>query len=330
MEALDAARASLELVPIVKDPVSRSGFQYMMSYTLGIAARYREALHWANVALDEAQRYRLDFVFRHGYTSKAIAEIGLRHFARAHSLLNRAEQIAHEASDAHVESLVRAVRIRLILAEGELSDLPLRLDLGHSVGVTKSMHGELIATLSLFEACAGRLDSAEDLAAQAEDITISTEAAALVLWARAIVEATRASSRAKDVARDAFARTLSMGCRDFFVCAYRGHPQLVELLSIDPRNQSDLADILTEARDFAIGRQFGLRLEGASGAGRKSLTKREREVYDLLLQGLSNRDIAKTLFISEPTAKLHVRHILAKLGARSRTEAAAMGEQDSD
>jgi LuxR family maltose regulon positive regulatory protein len=328
-KALEEARASFELVPIVKDPVSRSAFQYVMSYSLGIAARYKEALYWANVALEEAQRYRLDFVFRHGYVSKAIAELGLRHFARAHSLLNRAERIARGVGDTHIEALVRAVRVRLILAEGKLSELPLQFDLERSVGVTKAMHGELIATLALCEACSGRTDSAEELASRAENVTVSTEAGALALWTRAIAEAMRGSARAKEVTSNAFTQTLRMGCIDFFVCAYRGHPPLVELASVDRRHRSNLAEILREARDFALARQCGLHVQGAPGLNTKTLTKRECEVYDLLRQGMSNREIATALFISEPTAKLHVRHILAKLGARTRTEAAAMGRQDT-
>lgn len=50
----------------------------------------------------------------------------------------------------------------------------------------------------------------------------------------------------------------------------------------------------------------------------KSLTTRELEVLELLLQKLSNKEIAKQLFISESTVKTHVRNILQKLGARSR------------
>jgi DNA-binding NarL/FixJ family response regulator len=132
------------------------------------------------------------------------------------------------------------------------------------------------------------------------------------------------------VAGDAFAQTLSMGCRDYFVCAYRGYPQLLELLSDYGRYQIELSDILAEARDTVLARRSGLDVHPAPAATKRSLTNREREVYDLLLQGLTNRDIAQALFISEATAKLHVRHILAKLGVRSRTEAAAMGGVDSD
>ena len=52
------------------------------------------------------------------------------------------------------------------------------------------------------------------------------------------------------------------------------------------------------------------------------LSRREREVFELIAQGRSNRDIARTLFISESTTKVHVRHIFEKLGVRSRAEAA--------
>jgi DNA-binding NarL/FixJ family response regulator len=57
----------------------------------------------------------------------------------------------------------------------------------------------------------------------------------------------------------------------------------------------------------------------------ESLTPREREVLELLGQGLSNRQIAERLDISEHTAKFHVASISAKLGASSRTEAVSRG-----
>ena len=52
---------------------------------------------------------------------------------------------------------------------------------------------------------------------------------------------------------------------------------------------------------------------------------REIEVLQLVSDGLVNREIGNRLFLSEETVKSHVRHILAKLQARSRAHAVAVG-----
>ena len=54
-------------------------------------------------------------------------------------------------------------------------------------------------------------------------------------------------------------------------------------------------------------------------------TAREIEVLQLISEGLVNREIGKRLFLSEETVKSHVRHLLAKLQARSRAHAVAVG-----
>jgi len=63
----------------------------------------------------------------------------------------------------------------------------------------------------------------------------------------------------------------------------------------------------------------------APGELAESLTRRELEVLQMLAGGLSNKEIAARLNISEHTAKFHVASILGKLGAGSRTEAVAIG-----
>ena len=55
------------------------------------------------------------------------------------------------------------------------------------------------------------------------------------------------------------------------------------------------------------------------------LTRREREVLQMLAAGLANKEIASRLRISDHTAKFHVAAILGKLGAATRTEAVALG-----
>ncbi|HEX7082481.1 MAG TPA: LuxR C-terminal-related transcriptional regulator [Gaiellaceae bacterium] len=54
-------------------------------------------------------------------------------------------------------------------------------------------------------------------------------------------------------------------------------------------------------------------------------TAREVEVLQLVADGLVNREIGDRLFLSEETVKSHVRHLLAKLQARSRAHAVAVG-----
>ena len=52
------------------------------------------------------------------------------------------------------------------------------------------------------------------------------------------------------------------------------------------------------------------------------LSEREAEILSLLAQGLTNKDIAQTLIVSVRTVEAHLRNLFAKLGVRSRTEAA--------
>jgi DNA-binding NarL/FixJ family response regulator len=62
----------------------------------------------------------------------------------------------------------------------------------------------------------------------------------------------------------------------------------------------------------------------AEHIGEESLTQRELDVLKHLAGGSRNRDIAERLLISEETVKVHVKHIMEKLGASDRTEAATI------
>jgi two-component system nitrate/nitrite response regulator NarL len=67
---------------------------------------------------------------------------------------------------------------------------------------------------------------------------------------------------------------------------------------------------------------------GSAAALVKQLTGRERQILGYVAAGMSNKAIAKALGISHDTVKLHVRHILAKLGQSSRVEAAVFAVQN--
>jgi DNA-binding NarL/FixJ family response regulator len=57
----------------------------------------------------------------------------------------------------------------------------------------------------------------------------------------------------------------------------------------------------------------------------EDLTTRETEVLRKVAEGNRNRDIGERLFISEDTVKVHIKHIMEKLGASDRTQAVAIG-----
>ena len=57
------------------------------------------------------------------------------------------------------------------------------------------------------------------------------------------------------------------------------------------------------------------------------ITRRELETLELIAQGMSNREIAEKLFVSENTVKTHSSRVFDKLGARRRTQAVQLGKE---
>ncbi len=69
---------------------------------------------------------------------------------------------------------------------------------------------------------------------------------------------------------------------------------------------------------------------GAPGPGAPELTERERQTLSLIAEGLNNKLIARQLGISDGTVKVHVRHLLSKLGLHSRLELAAWAHRSGE
>ncbi len=99
-----------------------------------------------------------------------------------------------------------------------------------------------------------------------------------------------------------------------------------EVALAEARAALDAFERLEAARDVdaaaAVLRSLGAR-PSVAARGSGGLTRREAEVLDLLGHGLSNPEISDRLYISRKTVEHHVGNVLAKLGLRSRAEAAA-------
>src|SRR5580704_8544245 len=109
------------------------------------------------------------------------------------------------------------------------------------------------------------------------------------------------------------------GDEDIFQCA-KGY-----LLKDAPRQE-----ILSAIRAVSEDRPYTSTTVAAKALqrmGKPSLTQRELDVLQLVAQGRSNKDIARRLSITEGTAKTHVKAILTKLDAISRTEAVAVAHK---
>jgi two-component system, NarL family, response regulator len=113
------------------------------------------------------------------------------------------------------------------------------------------------------------------------------------------------------------------GDEDIFRCLSQG---AMGYLLKDASRQEILSAIRTVGED----RQYtssSVAVKALQRMAKPTLTQRELHVLKLLAEGRSNKDIARRLVITEGTAKTHVKAILTKLDAISRTEAVAIAHK---
>ena len=77
-------------------------------------------------------------------------------------------------------------------------------------------------------------------------------------------------------------------------------------------------------KEVPASQPFVLNEERQRGLG---ITKRELEILELIAQGMSNREIAEKLFVSENTVKTHSSRLFDKLSAKRRTQAVQIGKE---
>jgi ATP/maltotriose-dependent transcriptional regulator MalT len=185
---------------------------------------------------------------------------------------------------------------------------------------SSALASELTSTKALALAILGRLQEADEACLEARERSTTIENLVLEAGARAVAADKSRTPDGAELARDAFSLALRWGNVDTFVCLYRSYPTILIPVGNCADLQRHLWPILERANDVGLARRvldpsfFALRNWG--------LTEREKEVLNLVARGMTNREIAQELFIAEVTVKVHVRHILRKMGVRTRTEAA--------
>ena len=328
-KALPQAVATTELVDQVDDPLIRSSFWYGYATAQTLFGQYDFSLKAAQRGLGEANDFRLQFAKPHLLAAGAAASIGIRDFAAADSAICHVERWAEEMNDVFLSSKARALKCRLYISQGSAAEALEIAAPSIPEGLSLSLHAELGAMRAAAFAFNGEPEEAAELATKSH-VSTWMEPESLLMWVGAICSLMVGASDAQEEVRTAFTQTITGGALNSFVFAYRLHLGALQVLANDESLTKTLQTVLTRANDQKLGQLVGI------SAGRRyvrnasdGLTDREREVYALLAQGQSNREIASTLFITEGTAKVHVRHIFQKLGVRTRTQAALKSARES-
>jgi DNA-binding NarL/FixJ family response regulator len=128
----------------------------------------------------------------------------------------------------------------------------------------------------------------------------------------------------RDSARDVVERTCALeeaafatGAVDLLVTTYRSCPELLAVL-LRASSGRRFRELVEEVGDADLARTVGHPI-AVNDDRRQLLSRREVDVYELLRSGLTNRQIAKLLFIEESTVKAHTHRIYDKLGVHSRS-----------
>jgi ATP/maltotriose-dependent transcriptional regulator MalT len=327
---LDDLRNVAPLASRARDALVHSAFLNMYSGALSVAGQYDDGLRVAQDETDIGATYGLGFVVTYGQFQMATALWGLRRFQECSSNLSKCERPNRTTDDAFLLVNIAALRGRLCLAVGDAHEGAEIFERYSHRESTRGLNAEYRGWWSLALAAAKESKEARRLAEQAEETSARIEVSALVPWTRAILalNSRRGVGRAT---QEAFAAMLTTGNVDAFVTAYRACPELVRALAKDVSKHERLKSILYRGRDHSIARFVGLKLPAIrETAGPSALTPREREVLQLVGQGLTNKEIGRTLFIEEGTVKLHVRRVCKKLEVRTRTEAALRAAELSD
>jgi DNA-binding CsgD family transcriptional regulator len=315
--AIDLAEADMtaQLLGVAGDPLVESGFQSIYSAALAMSARYEDARDVAVQLLATAQRYRLDFAAPHAHCWAAVSYAGLRNWPQAKSHVDKAGAAARIRRDQSAELLCYTVLVRILVQQGR-HEAALALPMPQLRSALPAARAEALCSRGLALASANRVDEARSLVRDARGTTRAVEPVVLTSAIDAISALRGRERDAIDLVSNLGEAAFSTGGLDLLVTAYRGAPDLLNVL-LRGSQRDRVLGLVRRVGDDDLAEAVGHSI--AVDDARSRLSERERDVYDQLCQGLTNRQIATLLFISEATVKVHVHHIYDKLGTRSRT-----------
>jgi LuxR family transcriptional regulator, maltose regulon positive regulatory protein len=318
VDAIADARGVCALARKGADPIAHSGFLSSYCYALAVSGRYEEGLECIEALESLAEASAIDFAVPYAQMHRARVLIGLRKFARAARVLSIIERQTHDDAGAYFRGNLPVQRARLYASVGDVSRGLAALSLGPHELTTRAGRSEFLGWQALLSAVVGDSSRAQDLATEARSEGRGLEAKTLALLTEALNGLRRAAHTETTACLQA---AIATGVCDPIVIAVRAEPQLGGFIAGRPQWRSWLQRLLIASRDSSLATELGLRVP-REAKGAASLTPREAEVHELLAQGLTNDAIAKSLYISVSTTKVHVKHIFEKLGVRSRLEAA--------
>jgi LuxR family maltose regulon positive regulatory protein len=319
-DVVEATRPVVHLVDRCSDAKIRTSFLSLFGSALAATAQYSDALQMVARAKHDADDRHLTFTLPFTLLVESTAALGLRDFVLAATLVDQCLSLASRKADTFLAMSASAARAKLLIANGAFADAvdATAEEWPHIPGPV--VFGEFLGVRALALACAGAKDEAAAMAARAEGETRGVEARTLAACTRAILACQ--GNRAADAAVEAaFATSALTQNFDSLVTAVRGEPELAVRGVASEKHRVLLRTLLRRSNDFDLARSIGLAFPRKAPESDQVLSRREEDVFTLLRQGRTNREIAATLFVSEATVKVHVSRILKKLGVRSRTQA---------